>query len=326
MLLGLVWLAGAAMYRAYYSPSAFVERYLTLLANGRAADALALPGVAVDAQEIEQAGLDGSASEALLRRDALAALTDIHVVSESGGGEVTRVTVTYKAAGAPGTTSFDVTRDGAVGLLPTWRFDTSPLAMMNLSVVGSMSFQVNGFPIDKRQISLSGAEADPSDPVHLLVFSPGIYAVSVDTATATAAGVAVLSDSPFQEVAVEVTAEPTSKFIAVVQQRMDEFLAGCTRQEVLFPSGCPFGYTVTDRLASEPEWSIVKSPQITVAADGSGWSIPNTDAVAHLEVEVRSLFDGSISTVSVDVPFQVSGSITILADGSASISVTTPDE
>ena len=51
-----------------------------------------------------------------------------------------------------------------------------------------------------------------------------------------------------------------------------------------------------------------------------------TDAVAHVEVEIRSLFDGSIQTVSEDVPFQVNGTIVILADGTASIRVGSPED
>ena len=65
---------------------------------------------------------------------------------------------------------------------------------------------------------------------------------------------------------------------------------------------------------------------MTVVPDGGHWKIPPTDAVAHVEVKIRSLFDGSIQEVSEDVPFQVDGSITILPDGSASIRIGSPGE
>src|SRR5690606_7262067 len=103
-----------------------------------------------------------------------------------------------------------------------------------------------------------------------------------------------------------------------------EFLTQCATQEVLQPTACPFGYTVQNRISTLPHWSITDQPTITVVPDGSQWQIPPTDAVAHLDVEVQSLFDGSVAAVSEDVPFQVNGTITILPDGSASIRVGSP--
>ena len=43
------------------------------------------------------------------------------------------------------------------------------------------------------------------------------------------------------------------------------------------------------------------------------------------ENDVRSLFDGTISHVSEDVPFLVTGDIAVLPDGTATISVGGPD-
>ena len=76
---------------------------------------------------------------------------------------------------------------------------------------------------------------------------------------------------------------------------------------------------------SPPVWTIAQQPTVTVAPDGAGWKIPETEAIAHIEVDIRSLFDGSISHVSEDVPFLVTGTITVLPDGSASIVVGSTD-
>ncbi len=325
VLAGAVWAAVASISREFYSPTAFVERYLELLADGRAAEALVVPGVAVDSAALEASGLPATASQALLRRDALATLSEIRAVSEVTDGDVTHVTVEYRAGAFPGTTTFDVERDGSVGLAPTWRFATSPLAVMDLTVGGSMNFVVNGFELDKRQVSPEGVDADPLAAVPLLVFSPGIYSVSVDTPIAATAGVAVLSDSPFSDIPVQVQAQPTAKFISVVQERVDEFLNTCATQEVLQPTACPFGYIVEDRIASTPEWSIAVQPTVEIAPDGAAWRIPPAEAVARIDVDIRSLFDGTIRHVSEDVPFLVTGSITVLPDGSATIVVTGPD-
>lgn len=317
--------AFGAIQQQFYSPTAFVERYLGMLSSGRAAEALTVPGVRVDSAQLEAAGLPATASEALLRKAALAPLTDAEVVSETVDGAITAVTVRYEAGGYPGTTTFHVERDGTVGIAPTWRFSTSPLAVMQLVVKGSMQFTVNGFELDKRQVSAEGADADPLAPLPLLVFSPGVYSVAVDTAISATPGVAVLSDAPLHSIPVEVQAQATEEFVAVVQEKVEEFLTACATQQVLQPTACPFGYVVQDRIDSLPQWSIAQQPRVEVEPEGAGWSIVPAQAVAHIDVAIRSLFDGSVSQVSEDVPFVVGGRISVLPDGTASIVVTGPD-
>jgi hypothetical protein len=325
LLIGAVVAAAGAVQQQFYSPTAFVERYLSMLSSGRAAEALTVPGVAVSSEELEAAGLPITASDALLRSAALAPLEDARVVSTASEGDLTLVTVDYDAGGQAGTTTFEIERDGWIGIAPTWRFATSPLAVMDLEVRGSMQFTVNGFELDKRQVSSDGADVDPLAPLPLLVFSPGLYAVSVDTAISATPGVAVLSDSPFHSVPVTIQAEATDEFIAVVQQKVEEFLTACATQEVLQPTACPFGYVVQDRIASLPAWSIAQQPTVKVEPDGAGWRIVPSQAVARIEVDILSLFDGSIAHVVEDVPFAVGGEIDVQPDGRASIVVSGPD-
>lgn len=319
LLIAAIGAGAASLYREFYSPRAFVLHYLELLQDRRSAEALAVPGVAVDSAELETAGLPATASEALLRPESLMTLTDATVTDERADGDRTRVTVTYTAGGYAGTTTFDVQPDTTGGLLPRWRFARSPLAVMKLSVDGSMRFAVNGFEVDKRQVSIDGADADPTAALPLLVFSPGLYSVAVDTAISSTPGVAVLADAPLAGIPVDVQAQPTTEFIGVVQQRVEEFLSACAEQKVLQPTGCPFGFTVRNRIDDAPTWSIVEQPQVTVVPDGAGWRIPDAKAVAHIDVDIRSIFDGSVRTVEEDVAFTVDGQISVLPDGSASI-------
>ncbi|MFT4136093.1 hypothetical protein [Microbacterium sp.] len=319
--------AGAAVvYDRLYSPAAFVTRYLDLLAQGRAADALELPGVATDSSALEGAGLPSGASDALLRREALAPLRDIRVVAtqqEEGGISV--VTMSYSAGPHDGATTFRVERAGTVGIAPTWRFAQSPLALVDLTLTGSRQFRVNGFELDTRQASPDGAELDPAASVPLLVFAPGLYSVDIDTPIATSAGVAVLADTPQARTPVAIEAQPTPEFVDVVQTQVSGFLDECATQQVLQPTGCPFGFVVHNRITAAPEWSIATAPTIAVEPDGAGWTIPRTDAVAHIRVDVRSLFDGSVRHVDEDVPFSFTGTIEILPDGAASIQLTPVD-
>ncbi|GAA4479775.1 hypothetical protein [Microbacterium panaciterrae] len=316
---------GVTVYREFYSPSAFVTRYLTLLSDGRAADALRLPGVAIDRSELDQGSFQ-SASDALLRRAALAPLTEVTVTQEQPGHDETAVTVSYKAGGHPGSSTFRVHQIGWIGVAPSWGFAQSPLAVIDFTIRGSDRFAVNGFELDRRQVAAKGADASPLEPVPMLVFSPGLYAVSVQTAAATAGGIGVLADKPLAEVPLDVQTHPTDAFVKVVQQRVNDFLTQCATQQVLQPTGCPFGMTVPNRVTQPPTWSMVEMPAITLEPSGAGWKIPSTPATAHIVVEVQSLFDGSIHEVDQDVPFHVDGTIQFLEDGSASISITSPDQ
>ncbi len=326
LLLGALGAAGAVTYRQLYSPTAFVLQYLDLLSDGRAADALLVPGVAVDSQGLADEGLPDAASHALLRKDALAPLDDVEPVDEEERADgTTAVTVSYRAGGHSGTTAFLVEREGRIGVAPTWRFAESPLAVIELAVRGSMQFEVNGFAIDKRQISPEGLEADPLEPVSLLAFSPGLYSITVDTPTTESPGVAVLADAPLTSVPVSFQAEPTDQFIDVVQTKVDAFLEDCATQKVLQPTGCPFGYYVRNRIVEPPSWSIAEHPVVTLEPDGADWAITRTQAVAEIDVQIQSLFDGSVKDVDEEVPFFITGRITILPDGAASIAVAATD-
>ncbi|HWS50122.1 MAG TPA: hypothetical protein VN241_03845 [Microbacterium sp.] len=326
MLIAAIGAGGATLYQQFYGPSAFVSHYLDLLSDGRAADALRVPGVALDRETLEIAGIDPTASEALLRQAALAPLADVEVVSEETIDGRTSVGVTYRAGQHEGSTTFAIEQDGWIGVAPNWRFIESPLAAIELTVRGADQFSVNGFDVDRRQVSAAGVEAAPLDPLPLLVFTPGVYSVTVDTAISRSPGVSVLADSPLTTTPIDVQTQPTEEFVAVVQKRVEEFLQECTSQQVLQPTACPFGLEVSNRIASLPKWSIAVQPTVTVAPDGAHWQIPVADAVAHIEVEIQSLFDGEVSAVSEDVPFQVNGTIVILPDGSASIRVGSPED
>ena len=327
LLIAALGAGGMSLYQQVYSPSAFVQRYLDLLASGRAADALQVPGVSVDLSIKKDTDIHATASEALLRTAALAQLTDYTVTSETQKGGVYRVSTAYRAGGVRGTSTYRVVQDGWVGVVPNWRFERSPIAEVELTVRGADVFKVNGFELDRRQVSDKGASASPLDPLHLLVFTPGAYSVTVDTPIAATPGVRVLADKALAHTPVEVQAQPTAKFTELVQQRVGEFLTACATQQVLLPTACPFGLEVSNRLAdgSLPKWSITQQPVVTVVPDGANWKIPPTDAVAHIVVSIKSVFDGSVRKVSEDVPFQIDGTISIQPDGTTSIRVGSPN-
>lgn len=325
LLVGALGATSAIVYEQLYSPTAFTLRYLNLLGDGDAADALTVPGVQIGSHDLSANNLPLNASDALLRREALAPLTDVEAVATEERDGVTYVTVSYSAGPHDGTSTFKVEQNGWNGIAPAWRFAQSPLAVIDLTVRGAMQFRVNGFEIDKRQVAAEGVDVDPLAAVPLLVFSPGLYSLSVNTAISESPGVAVLSDSPAADIPVDLQTEPTAEFVDVVQDKVEQFLTACTTQEVLQPTGCPFGRVVYNRIVDLPAWSMTQQPTITVVPDGPNWAIERAEAVAHIEVPIQDIATGAIRHIDEDVPFFITGEIEILPDGTASIQVSSAD-
>ncbi|MER7797512.1 hypothetical protein [Microbacterium sp. NPDC096154] len=326
LLAAAIWAGFASLHRQFWGPSAFVERYIGMLADGDAASALAVPGVTLDSADLEAAQLPGTSSDALLRSAALTFdLTDVEIAEEREVDGAVEVTASYRVDGTAGESTFRVVRDGTEGLVPRWAFESSPLAAIQVTVRGSMQFSVNDFEIDKRQVSPDGAAADPLDPVSLLVFSPGLYSVGVDTAVAEADETHVLADAGLHSVPLDIQAQPTQAFADVVQDKVESFLASCAEQQVLQPTGCPFGLMPADRLwDSLPQWSIVREPDIQIVPQGAYWGIAPATGTAHLEAQMVQISNGVVYQLSEDVPFVIDGTVDILPDGTASILVGSP--
>lgn len=325
----LVLLAGVAagsiwVYRTLYSPSAFVEHYLTLLHEGRAADALLLPGVGLNPENISaDAEISSAASPALLRHAALGPLENITVTDQERDGDDYLVTASYTAGPLEATSQFRVTGNGFAALAPQWRFAESPLAQLDVRVFGSEQFRVNNFDLDRLQLDPTGT-ADA--PLQLLVFTPGIYYVSVDTHIAHTTGVGFLSDVPLKATAVDVQAEPTDEFTQTIQERLDTVLDECVTKRVLLPANCPFGRVTSDRLQDDPVWSVVDYPRVVLAPRGNDWVIEPATGVVHLHAPIRLLHDGTETMLDEEIAFDWAGSVQILPDGTASIRLGSPDE
>lgn len=310
-----------ALSKTFYSPSAFVQNYLQLLGAGRAADALELPGMQGDGG----GELDANASSAILRASAMQSLTDIEIVSESTSGDITLVTASFEAGGTPGEATFKIAPDGWSGLAPAWRFAEPPLTIISAEIEGSMDFTVNGFQLDKRQISPSGVDAPPTDPAVLLAFVPGRYDIGINNQLAKADAKSIVATAPLGTITTELIASPTEAFVTTVQDEVDDFLAACVTQTVLQPTGCPFGLETEERINGDPEWSIATSPVVTLSADGANWQMPSTDGKAQIDVELQSLFDGSISDYTERIPFSISADVRIFNDGTVAIQIDATD-
>lgn len=293
--------AVAVLNATVFGAAGFVRVYLEAIARGDAAGALGMPGVTVE---------PGVRADFLID-EALPGLTGLGEVTVTPGRDGTEVvTVAWTAGDTVSTSRFTVERTGSrLGLFPEWAFAVSPVAELRLTVEHDERFALNGVT----------ATADGGgEPVAYAVLTPGIYRVDHTSTYLRARAVDVVVDTPAAPVDATLEVLPGDALRDRVAADVREHLAGCATQEVLFPTGCPFGRAIPNRVVSDPAWSIVESPELAVeaGAEFGTWRVTAADAVAHLVVDVQSLFDGSISALDEDIPFTATYVVTIGADDS----------
>ena len=315
------------LYRAFWGPGAFVERYVERIAVGDAAGALAMPGVAPAYSDLDSIAR-GQASEALLRSSVLTSEIDnVHIDGFAHVRDgVATVDMAYELNGQEERMSFRVVREGFNGLVPSWKFEATPLSVIDVTVRGSWRFSVNGFEMDKRQLSPAGLEADPLAPVSMLAFAPGAYDVSVDTAATTAAPIQVAAPGPLGIAPVDVQTVPTDQLTDVVQKSVDDFLdQTCTTQTVLHPSGCPFGapadITALGITQDDVSWTIVDYPLTRLAPDGDDWQVRPASGMARLNVTIADYYTGALVKLDRDVYFTMVADVDVREDGGVHITI-----
>ena len=305
-IVGALLIAAAAsavgiLQREVYSPRGVVSAYLRAIADHDVRAALAFPGVADGIESGPQA------SKELLRSDVLGTLTDVEIVAddEFGTGRH-RVTAEYRIDGVKASSSFMLERAGAVaGVFTQWRFATSPLGVLRVTVEHTTSFTLAGHTLDARAAAPKEEGGAFSAVGDYLVFAPSRYSLGHRSALLEAHDVTALVTRPRAVTEARVVALPTRAFTQKVQRELDAFLNECAKQEVLQPSGCPFGTTIDDRVTSDPRWSIDEYPRVELGAAGDSWESPPSMGVARITVEVQSLYDGSIDRIDRQEQFVV---------------------
>lgn len=282
-----------------YSPAGFVRTYLDALERRDADTALDLIGEAVPSE----------ASEELLHSAAMGDVSDITLDSETGLDDgTTRLVFSFVAGGTKGNATFEVQRAGSIlGLFSTWEFTRSPLAVMHVAVLHDPRFTANGVDL---------VSPAPDQPAPYLVFAPGSYLLNHESTFLQAEPVTVTPSTPGGSIPTAVNVIPNQTFTDQVQREVDEHLDECTTQQVLQPTGCPFGQVINNRIVSPPEWSIAGYPVVSLepGPEAGEWVVPRTRATAHLLVDVRSLFDGTVSVFDEDVPFTVAYTVTFVSE------------
>jgi hypothetical protein len=306
-----------------FSAAGFARSYLDALARHDVEAALAMPGVMSTQAAADTDEADASApSDALLRREALGPLRGIELISDVDRGDgIHRVTFEYRfTAKSIGRSTFDVEHTGPrLGFFSSWSFAESPLAVLEVSPRNVVEFDANGATV------IAPLGSDVANPYRVLV--PGHFTLSHDSEYLASAPVAVTVVAAGEVRPFDLDVQANDEFVAAVESELAVYLDDCATQQVLLPTGCPFGKSISDRIDSLPQWSIVNYPAVTIVpGDQAGtWLVPATVGSAHLTVAVRSLFDGTVETLDEDVTFTVSYLLTLGADGAVTLSPVVAD-
>lgn len=312
LMLVLVFTGGVvALNATVFSPGGFVTTYLQTLGAKDVDGALSMPGV-----ELPDDVTPKSLNAALLTRDTLSSISDISVDDDTElSAGVHRVTMTYTLEGARRESKrtqseFIVEQQGnSYGVFSGWRFKESPVGTLSLAVTNATSVTVGSRELDAADLGAdkgafgAGARFPVLVPA-LVVLSHDSYYLSSDTQA-----VAVTQPGATEDGVIKP--QPTEAFTTAVTQQLTSFLDDCAAQKALFPVGCPFSHAVSDRIQGDPSWSIVKYPQIQLVAGPASWLLSDNVGTAHIDVQVKSLFDGSVTALSQDVPFSLNYAVNV---------------
>ena len=299
------------MAREVYSPQAFVREYLDALARHDVSAALAMPGVSLSSTDEP-----GTGTAALLQADALGAISDVAVVSDVQiAPDRYRLVFSYTLVGSDRHVSdarseFDVVRTGSSALVfSTWAFAKSPIAQATITVAHASSF------------TSGTAEVESGDPTafhasgQYEVLVPGMYVLSHSGDFLGAKSIGMAATAPLSSISAIVDVQPKLALVDAVQNSVNAFLDQCVTQQVLYPPGCPFGLAVDNRITGAPTWTMEKYPTVSLIAGQNAWVVPSSSGSAHITVGERSLYDGSDTTIDQSVPFTVTFTVTVNADG-----------
>lgn len=299
-LIGAFALTVLALNATVYSAGGFVTSYLQALERHDLNGALATPGV------LRVPGV----STKLLVPNALGPIDDFSITSDlDQGGGVHQVAYQASLGGLPASGTFQILKgENRFGVFSTWSFLQSPMSILRATPMHDASFTANG-------IELTSPNG-PSVAADFQVLTPGIFTLTHTSAYLTATPMKTPITRPGSTVAAVLDIQALPSFVDAIQKQMDDFLNKCATQKVLFPTGCPFGQGISNYVESVPMWSMSTYPKVTIEPGNNPgtWIVPEAKAAAHLTVDVRSLFDGTISKFDEDVPFGVSWVMTIKDD------------
>lgn len=279
----------------FYSPGGYVQSYLETVADKNSQGAKDFAGVGLD----DRTG-------ALITDNSLAGLKNISITDTTEvDNTVKAVTASYTLVDTEGNEEFGSSvfyvkpADKILGIFDDWSFAEPPVTTISVTVENDWRFRLN-----QENVSLPDGAAGETQTVTVLV--PGVYQLKHESNYFTSSDIFVSVQKSDNQYSAQIELEPTEVFTDLIRTELDGYLDECATQQVLQPSGCPFGKYLSDQAVNKPVWSITNYPDVSFEAHDDGWLVPPTEGTAHLSLTMKSLFDGREYEYSDDVPFRVS--------------------
>lgn len=271
-----------------YSPAAQVERYLDALAGGDGAAALGLAGgtgTGADGSGTADSGTGDSGTgdsktpvpppgtaTTLLDGEPLAAgfaaLEDVTVSRGEETGNGVEVEVGYRLDGEDHATTFTVEHEGRDWLFfDRWRM--APVALSTVRVEPGVwpaeaAGQHLAGTVNGEEVTLTGESSPVQD---FAVLPPAAVSGAATSTYLEADPVRTVVDGadPSAPLPLTLTLRYTDAVAEEANRQVDDYLSGCTEQQVLHPAGCPMGYDTLNRIPPDSiNWSVSPDPAVEV--------------------------------------------------------------
>jgi len=267
------------------TPERHVEAYLNALASDDALNLRLLAGLPRDAPQ--PLGDTGSPTALEIRASSPREDGRVAVIAVYGERQRDVATTVFIVEPAPLTTTTG------------WRFVEPPIASVSIVGPAGIAARVND------QLVAAPAGDDGAARV-VTAFVPARVSARIDSPWLTGSTVAVRAGG--SSTALELDGKPTRRLERAVRQQLAGFLEECATQRVLFPRGCPFGYSVADRVVGEPQWTLESDPAVRIIPTrvGGGYLVEGS-ATMGLDAEVQRLRDGVIEQLVTTAPAVLDG-------------------
>ncbi|GGO94895.1 hypothetical protein [Actinomyces gaoshouyii] len=298
------------------TPKKEVEKYLDLVAAGKASEATAMvdPGVPNDRRAL----LTDSAMSATTSR-----ITVVDVEEKGRGNDKKRVEATLSLNGKQITQIFTVSsEDKSFGLLNNWKVETSLAMPVQLSSESLGGLSVGGTEVTlenpgKGAKGLTSSERTGGTATQYMY--PGIYPITSTSATSAyvttdESSVTVLpGDGGASGILLAVEGKPTEELKQYVLTKINEKAASCVTPPTNTDSFCPYELRATD-LASLS----VTTPASTVTMDNT--SIFKSGTIVFTYRKKPSTWNKNPKDQTVKYAF--SGTVELSGSGDPEVAVT----
>ena len=276
-----------------YSPATVVSRYLGALADGDGARARGFV-IGPDLQST-----DGMTDEVI--DGAQGVPTQVKTQVEGSEKNTAMVRADYVLGSSPHSTVFTVERlPRSWGLYSQWRIRVDEWPTLSVRGPQAQAANINNQPME------NGTNAVP-------VLFPLQYGIGFNQKYMKADYETVDVVEPGEEHSVTVEAQPTQALSEEAQAQLHKQLADCTKQKVLMPTGCTFGYETNNTILGDVQWELVSAPDVELVNDSSSngsaslSSGENTDGKSAGNSSQQDQQSGGLLMRSAEAKFTVSG-------------------